>query len=246
MVHHDSTDELPALRFPLDHYRLEVHRRASGLQRRRLAIGGGILAAVVAAASLVTWQYTSPGQASRSTSPAGPSTSTSRPGTSVVPTTTPSPTPQPTQACYYDSACVEASTLLRGSGSIAKFYIGSDGALFIDLVSTSTLRWGLPTVTGGQTVLKLSTRHSEQNGSEQLSVFIPTGSSGTATVTVSCSGSSCTQANYPLTVNVTPGTPLKTIAPTPPGSGPLLRGPTTTTPPVAPTPPCSLPGGANC
>lgn len=211
----DDLGDTPPLRRPMESYRLEVRRRASRLRHRRLAVVSGLTAVVLISSSLVTWQVTSQRPTDQKRSAAQSTHPSPRHGP-VVPTTAPSSSPQGAAACYPDSACVSDYTLVQFPNLSRTTHIGSDGALIFDLVRTDAVQWGLPTVTTGRQILSLFMRRSERSGTEELSVFKPVVTSGTATVTLSCVGTGCPRSVYSFRVQITPMTPLATTPPTPP------------------------------
>jgi hypothetical protein len=215
----------------MDHFRIEVGHRAERLQRRhrRRAAGFATAAAVVVvlAASLLTVapsepRHTVASPLARPSSPAasgllrpGPeATSRSATGGSGGQAANGAPSgSSPGRACRPRAICIDAGALERQS-SLAATYgaqdnanvgispvnVPADGVLEFSLTSSTTMTWGRPTVTKGAALKRRPT--SAGPGRTATTDFVPVLASGSAVVSITCTGPGCADSSYHVDVTV--------------------------------------------
>jgi hypothetical protein len=221
--------EAPSPSASMDHFRTEVGHRAERLQRRhrRRATGAAGAAAlvVVLATSLLIVTPSEPGH--RMASPVSPAKSSSgllRPGPEVSGSTTAASGDQagssaapsgssPGSACRPRAVCIDVGTLERQGGLAATFgaqnnanvgissvSVPADGVLEFSLTSSTARTWGRPMITKGAALKRRPTRSGP--GRTATTDFVPMVASGSAVVSVTCTGTGCAGSSYHVEVTV--------------------------------------------
>ncbi len=222
--------EAPSPSASMDHYRTEVGHRAERLQqrhrRRAAGFAGAAALVVVLAASLLIVAPSEPGH--RMASPLSPSSPGARSPSGLLrpgaPETSGSATAAsgsgPGSACRPHAVCVDAGTLERQGGLDATFgvqdsanvavssvSVPADGVLEFSLTSSTARTWGRPTITEGAALKRRPTRVGP--GRAATTDFVPVVPSGSAVVSVTCSGTGCAGSSYHVDVTVVAKAPSK-------------------------------------
>jgi hypothetical protein len=221
--------EAPSPSASMDHFRTEVGHRADRARRRHRRRAAGVAGAaalvVVLAASLLIVTPTEPGH--MVASPLSPSTPAAK-----SPSGLPRPEPvtsgsapaasgsSPGRACRPHAVCIDAGALER-QGVLAATYgaqdnanvgissvsVPADGVLEFSLTSSTATTWGRPTVTQGAALKRRSTRSGP--GRTATTDFVPVVASGSAVVSVPCTGTGCADSSYHVAVTVVAKAPSK-------------------------------------
>ncbi len=219
---------VPPLSASIEHFRAEVGHRAAGqrLHQRRVVIVRSGTALALALALVVSFLIVRPGT---HTEPRANSSVSPTSGSAV-----PSPSGRSPAAdgagsllepgCPPKAVCLDANSL-EGPANQPQFNTGalegrsagtppvnpvtlpSDGALEFRLRSSTTEIWGVPIVTRGTGLKHRPTTSSPDR--IVTTVFVPVLRSGTAVVSVSCTGSGCRLHSYRVDVRIVSGSTTK-------------------------------------
>jgi len=211
--------EVPPPSASMDHFRTEVGRRAARqAQRHRRLLGGRIGVALVLALGL-SLLIVRPAHhtGTRASWPAA------RPSGSVPRLSAPTPTGNgcPPESVCLDGVALETGFDLQGrlnpaasdapgspgvpsAGAVATGSVSlpAGGALRFSLRSSATEHWGIPRIASG-TALRHRSTASGADGTTTTE-FVPAARSGTAAVSISCTGTGCHRPSYRVEVVIVP------------------------------------------
>jgi hypothetical protein len=230
--------EAPSPSASMDHFRTEVGHRAERLQRRDHrraagAAGAAALVVVLVASLLIVTpfgpRHTVASPLSRPAGPAKPPSGLLRPGPGTSGSAPAAPGDQAGSGgaysgsgrpCRPHAVCIDAGALEPQGGLAATFRaqdnatagispvsVPTDGVLEFRLTSSTTTTWGRPTMTKGAALKRRPTTAGP--GRTATTDFVPVVASGSAVVSVTCTGTGCAGPSYHVDVVVVAKAPSR-------------------------------------